>query len=755
MMLSESCTNQPPAAETDTNNPLTDPAVEKRIDSLLALMTIEEKVGQMVQYTGFAELTGPLLEEDAASDRYNRVRSGGVGSMLNVLSAAETRKVQKLAVENSRLGIPLIFGYDVVHGFKTMFPIPLGEAASWDPELMETSARIAATEAAAAGVHWAFAPVVDIARDARWGRVMEGAGEDPYLGARAAEARVRGFQGEDLSANNTLAACAKHFAAYGFVEAGREYNAVDISEATLRNIVLPPFKAAADAGVATFMNGFTTLGGVPVTGDTHLQRDILKGEWGFDGFVVSDWASIFEMVSHGVAADRREAALKAVRAGSDLDMEGACYDTHLADLVREGVVDEALIDDAVRRILRIKFLIGIMDDPYKYCDETRERENMLTPEHLAAARDAARKSIVLLKNEGDLLPLPKTGMNIAVIGPLAADKDSPLGSWRAQAISNSAVSLLEGIRNAVGAGATVRYAQGCKLVTGERNFIRELQINETDLSGIAEAARLARSADIVLLAVGEDAWQSGEGRSRVDISLPGVQQQLADAVLEANPNTVVVLMNGRPLAIPELAEKAPALVEAWHLGSEAGNGIADVLFGDYNPAGKLPMSFPRHVGQCPIYYNHLNTGRPDNTGMVFWSHYNDESNDPLFAFGHGLSYTTFTYGEIQLNTSTMPRDGEIRVSVEVTNSGDRAGAEVVQLYIRDLVASISRPVKELKGFEKIELAPGETRTVIFTLTADDLAFFNRTGERVVEPGDFKVFVGSSSVDAREATFVLE
>lgn len=732
-----------------------DPAIEKRIDSLLALMTLEEKVGQLVQYNGYAELTGPGGKSGNTLEKYNRIKSGGVGSMLNVIGAEATREAQRLAVEESRLGIPMIFGYDVVHGFKTMFPIPLGEAASWDVDLMEAGARIGATEATAAGIHWTFAPMVDIARDARWGRVMEGAGEDPYLGARAAAARVRGFQGNDLGANNTLAACAKHFAAYGWAEGGLDYNTVDLSEATLRNIVLPPFKAAAEEGVATFMNAFNTIGGVPATGHVHLQRDILKGEWGFRGFVVSDWASIYEMVRHGVAADRREAAELAITAGSDMDMEGYCYEEALVDLVREGQVAETTIDDAVRRVLRIKFMLGIMDDPYKYCDAAREKNSILTDDHLLAARDAARKSIVLLKNDNDLLPLRKSGQTIAVIGPLAADKDVPLGSWRARAVTGTAVSLLEGIENAVGDLSTIQYAKGCDLAVGDRGFTQDLTINTTDRGGIPAAAALAKTADVVVLAVGEDCWQTGEGRSQVDIGLAGVQPELVDAVLEANPNTVVVLMNGRPLAIPELAERAPAILEAWHLGSEAGNGIADVLFGDYNPSGKLPISFPRHVGQCPIYYNHLSTGRPTNIeGNVFWLHYTDEENSPLYPFGYGLSYTTFEYDNLRLSNELMDMDGELTVSVDLTNTGERSGAEVVQLYIRDLVGSLSRPVKELKGFQKTELAPGETQTITFTLTAEDLAFFTRAGKWQAEPGEFQVFIGGNSVDLLEGSFVL-
>jgi len=739
----------------ETNQALLDDRIEERVDSVLALMTLEEKVGQLNQYSGNDEMTGPGAKEGENAIRYEMIKKGGVGSMLNVVSVASTRQAQELAVNNSRLGIPMLFAYDVIHGFQTMFPIPLGETASWDTEAMETSARVAAREAAAAGLHWTFAPMVDIGRDARWGRVMEGAGEDPYLGAAAAVARVKGFQGEDLSDPTTLAACAKHFAAYGFAEGGRDYNTVDISEHTLRNVVLPPFKAAARAGVATFMNAFNEIGGVPATGSVHLQRDILKGEWGFNGFVVSDWGSISEMQEHGVATDKKEAALLAIKAGSDMDMEGECYESSLVDLVQEGKVDEALIDDAVRRILRIKFQLGIMDDPYKYCDEEKEKTEIYSAENRAIARDVARKSIVLLKNENDILPLRKSGQSIAVIGPLAADKDSPLGSWRARAVTNSAISLLEGMQSAVEDNLSLKYAQGCELVTSERSFSQELTFNETDRSGFAAAVQLARQSDVVVMALGEDAWQSAEGRSQVDIGLAGLQQELLEAVYAANKNVVVVLMNGRPLEVTWMADNVPAIVEAWHLGSEAGNAIADVLFGDYNPSGKLPMSFPRDVGQLPLYYNHKNTGRPGPKEEVFWSHYTDESNEALYPFGYGLSYTTFEYGSIQLSSNSMDMNGSLEVTVEVTNTGERDGAEVVQLYIRDLVANVTRPVRELKGFEKVEIPAGASKKVSFELTADDLAFYNINGEWAAEPGTFKVFVGGSSKEVQEAEFELK
>jgi beta-glucosidase len=732
----------------------TEQDIERRVDSLLALMTLEEKIGQMVQYNGYAELTGPGEKEGSELEKYNRITSGGVGSMLNVLSAAETRRVQKLAVEGSRLGIPLVFGYDVIHGYKTMFPIPLAEVASWDLDAISTSAQIAAKEASAAGIHWTFAPMVDISRDARWGRIMEGAGEDPWLASQVAAARVKGFQGEDLSEASTIAACAKHFAGYGFAEGGRDYDGAEIGLSTLHNVVLPPFKACADAGVATFMNAFNDVNGTPATSSEFLQREILKGEWGFDGVVVSDWGSIQELIPHGVAADKRQASILAVNAGSDMDMEGYCYENELADLVRAGEVDEALIDDAARRVLRLKFRLGLMDDPYKYCNPEREEAELLAQEHLDASRDVARKSIVLLKNEKNLLPLAPTGGLVAVIGPLADDKDTPLGNWRGQAIENSAVSLLQGLKDGFGESREVKYAKGCVLTDEPWNFMYELSINTTDRSMISEAVELARKASVVVLAVGEDSQQSGEARSQANIGLAGVQNELVEAVLEANPNTVVVLMNGRPLAVPQIAENAPSIVEAWHLGSQAGHAIADVLLGNYNPAGKLPVSFPRSAGQCPVYYNHKSSGRPGPQDNVFWVHYTDEDSRPLWPFGFGLSYTTFEYGPLSLNSDVLNADGRLTATVTVQNTGKRAGEEIVQLYIRDLVGSVTRPIKELKGFQKIMLQPGERQTVTFNITPTDLAFYTRKGVWEAEPGEFHLMVGPHSEKLDHKAFKL-
>ncbi len=727
------------------------------ITSLLGKMTLEEKVGQLCQYTSQWEMTGPAPKEAGRAQRLaDDLKNGKVGSMLNVTGADATRKAQEMVVENSRLGIPLILGYDVVHGYKTMFPIPLGEAASWNPQLAKLSASIAAKESAASGLTWTFAPMVDVSHDARWGRVMEGAGEDPYLGSKFAEARVQGFQGDDLSDCNTIAACVKHFAAYGFSEAGRDYNAGNVSDEVLYNIVLPPFRAASDAGAATFMNSFNTINGLPATADSHLQRDLLKGEWGFDGFVVSDWNSIGEMISHGVASDLKECAQKAITAGCDMDMEANAYSDNLVELVNDGTVDIKLIDEAVLRILRVKYRLGLFDDPYKYCSEERENNNILTKENREAARKVARESMVLLKNENATLPIKESIKKIAVIGPLADDKDSPLGNWRASAEANTAVSLLDGVKNAVANDVKINYAEGCKFVTGGRSFSTYLEINMTDRSGFNKAVEAAKQSDIVILALGEDAYMSGEGRSHTDITLKGLQNELYEKIYKANKHIVVVLMNGRPLVIPEIAETAPAILEAWHAGTEAGNAIADVLFGKYNPSGKLPMTFPRNVGQIPIYYNYKNTGRPHGNYPEdnLWSNYTDCPNTPQYPFGFGLSYTTFEYSDLKVSSSNVKVGEDVKVSVTVKNTGSVKGEEVVQLYIRDLVATYARPVKELKGFSKINLDAGESQTLTFTLTSKELGYFYPNGDYRVEPGLFKVFVGGNSVDLLENEFEL-
>mgnify|MGYP002700292066 CR=1 FL=1 len=728
--------------------------IEDKVSALLKEMTLEEKIGQMNQYNGFWDLTGPTPTNGDAAKKYEHLRKGYVGSMLNVRGVKDVKAVQKIAVEESRLGIPLIIGFDVIHGYKTISPIPLAEAASWDLEAIKKSAEVAANEASAAGINWTFAPMVDISRDARWGRVMEGAGEDPYLGSKIGVARVEGFQGEDLSASNTIAACAKHFAGYGFAESGRDYNTVDVGTSTLNNIIFPPFKAISDAGVRTFMNSFNELNGIPATGNKFLQRDILKEKWNFDGFVVSDWGSIKEMIAHGHAKNGNSAAELAINAGSDMDMESYLYVNELAKLVKEGKVEEALIEDAARRILRVKFELGLFDDPYKYCNETREKEVTGSDAIKNAVLDMAKKSIVLLKNENNLLPLKKKGQKIAVIGALANDKTSPLGSWRIGADDETAVSVLEGLK--LYKDNTISYAKGADLTIGKTQFPSELNINTTDKSGFKEAVNTAKNADVVIMVLGEHGLQSGEGRSRVDLGLPGVQQELLEEIYKVNKNIVLVLNNGRPLIINWADKNIPAIIEAWHLGTQSGNAIAQVLYGDYNPSGKLPMSFPRNVGQVPLYYNYKNTGRPNNPGgdSVFWSHFTDEMNVPLYPFGYGLSYSTFEYKDLKIN-NTFSDNGAVKVTVQVTNTGKIKGKEVVQLYIRDLYASVTRPVKELKGFELVELKPNETKTIQFILTKEELGFYDNQGDFIIEKGDFEVFIGGSSETDLDSKFELK
>ena len=730
--------------------------IDKRVDDLLSKMTLEEKIGQMNQYNGFWNVTGPSPIEGNAKKKHDHLSKGWVGSMLNVRGAKEVRAVQEIAVNESRLGIPLIIGFDLIHGYKTISPIPLAESASWDLEAIKKSAAMGAKEAAAAGINWTFAPMVDITRDARWGRVMEGAGEDPYLGSLISTARVQGFQGMDLSAPFTLAACAKHFAAYGFAESGRDYNTVDIGENTLHNMVLPPFKAASDAGVRTFMNSFNDLNGIPATADKNLQRNILKGDWGFDGFVVSAWGSLKEMIDHGYARDENHAGELGINAGSDMDMESYIYLNEIESLLKENRINIEQINDAVRRILKVKFELGLFEDPFKYCDEEREKKVTGSEEIRAGVLDMAKKSIVLLKNEGNILPLKKKGQKIALIGPLADDKNSPLGNWRIAAENNSAVSVLEGME--LYSGNEIVFSQGVKLVNSIPAFHEEVQINTTDKCGFKAAKKAAKKADVVVMVLGEYGFQSGEGRSRTKLDLPGFQQELLEEIYKVNTNIVLVLMNGRPLVLNWAQEHIPAIVEAWHLGTESGNAIAEILYGDYNPSGKLPMSFPRSVGQMPLYYNYKNTGRPGadgaDAGSVFWSHYGDEKNSPLYPFGYGLSYTTFEYSEIQISSSSLSMNTEIQASVVLKNTGKYKGKEVVQLYIKDHYASTIRPVKELKGFDLIELKPGESRKVTFVIDAELLQFYSARKIWEAEPGAFSLFIGSNSSTKRMVDFEL-
>lgn len=742
-----SCTS---TQKTTTSNTLA--ALDIRVDSLLKLMTLEEKIGQLNQYNGFWDITGPTPNEGSAAKKYEHLKKGWVGSMLNVKGVKDVKTLQKIAVEESRLHIPLLFGFDVVHGYKTVSPIPLAEAASWDLDAIKKSAEIAAEEASAVGLNWTFAPMVDISRDPRWGRVMEGAGEDPYLGSKIAYARVKGFQGENFSSNKTILACTKHFAGYSFAEAGRDYNTVDVSEETLQNIIFPPFKATVEAGVRTFMNSFNEVNGIPATANSYLQRKILKGDWNFKGFVVSDWGSIAEMIPHGYAKDGKQAAEMALNAGSDMDMESYLYVENLAALVKEGKVKESLIDDAARRILKTKFELGLFENPYKYCDEQHEKETVGKPAFHEGVLDIAKKSIVLLKNEKNLLPLQKSGQKIALIGALANDKTSPLGSWRIGADDNTAISVVEGLQKYKDNQLT--YTKGADVAIGRTQFMWETKINLTDKSGFQEAIDNAKNADVVIMVLGEHGLQTGEGRSRTELGLPGVQQELLEEIYKVNPNIVLVLNNGRPLTIPWADEHLPAIVEAWQLGTESGNAIAQVLYGDYNPSGKLPMTFPRNVGQVPIYYNYKNTGRPasNEPESVFWSHYIDQKNTPLYAFGYGLSYSKFEYSNLKLNAKSFSKNGKIEVSVQLKNNSSIPGKEVVQLYIRDEIGSITRPVKELKGFEMVALNANETKTVTFTIDEKTIEFFTANGKWEAESGDFKVFVGGSSDKTLEDNF---
>jgi len=716
--------------------------IDQKVDSVLKLMTLDEKIGQMNQYNGDWEATGPITRD---GDKQNQIRKGMLGSMLNVTGVEHTRQLQEIAME-SRLKIPLLFGQDIIHGYRTIFPIPLAEASSWDTSVIKLSARIAATEAAAAGVHWTFAPMVDIARDPRWGRVMEGAGEDPFLGSAIAAARVRGFQGKGLGNTDAVMACAKHFAAYGAAIGGRDYNSVDMSDRTLWEIYLPPFKAAADAGAATFMNSFNDLNGIPATGNKYLQRDILKGKWNFKGFVVSDWGSIGEMINHGYAKDNYEAALEAATAGSDMDMESRSYINNLSKLVKERKVKMALIDDAVRRILRKKFEMGLFDDPFKFCNKEREQQQWNNAENLKAEKMVAEKSIVLLKNDSHLLPLSKQTKTIALIGPFIKAVRDNLGFWSYQWPDDSTriVTQWQGIQNKLGLNAKLLYAKGC-------------EVNDSSQAGFTEAVEMAKQADVVIMSVGEASDWSGEAKSRSSIRLPGMQEELVKAIYATGKPLVVLINAGRPLIFNWTADHVPAILYTWWLGTEAGDAIADVLFGDYNPSAKLPISFPRTEGQIPIYYNYFHTGRPatSDNDRFYRSAYIDLSIYPKFPFGYGLSYTSFSYSDITLSGASMKANQSIKATVTITNAGNYDGEETVQLYLQDVVGSVVRPVKELKGFQKIFLKKGESRQVSFTIDVNKLKFYNSELKYIYEPGDFKVYIGGSSQDVKEANFKVQ
>jgi beta-glucosidase len=702
------------------------PGLEARIDQLLAAMTLEEKLGQLQQLAGGAEGTYDEAQAGLAA-------KGLLGSMLNVRGAARTNALQRLALERSRLKIPLLFGFDVIHGYRTVFPIPLGEAASWDPAAAERSSAIAAAEASAVGVKWTFAPMVDIARDPRWGRVAEGAGEDTHLGAAFARARVRGFQGADPSAADRVLACMKHYVGYGAAEGGRDYNATWIPDRLLREVYLPPFKAGLDAGAGTVMSAFNDLNGVPTSANPYTLTTILQREWAFDGFVVSDYESVRELVHHGIAADTAEAAQKALMSGVDMEMVSRTYNEHGAALLQKGRITQARIDDAVRRILRVKMRLGLFDRPY--ADESREAAVLLAPAHRAAAREIAARSMVLLRNQGGVLPLATSVRSIALVGPLGDSQADMLGSWAGDGRAADVVTLRAGLQ-AAAPSARITVVKGC------------------DVSGPAPArfdaaVRAARAADVTVLAIGEAGDMSGEAASRSSLDLPGAQLDLVKAVVATGKPVVAVLFNGRPLSIPWVLAHVPAVVEAWFPGTEAGNAIADVLFGAANPGGKLPMTFPRTVGQVPIYYNHANTGRPAGEAK-YTSKYIDLPSDPLLPFGFGLSYTTFALKDFTVAPFDPSRG--IEATVTVTNTGQRAGDEVVQIYVRDVAGSATRPIRQLVGFSRVTLDPGASRTLTFTIQPSALAVRQDDGSSAVEPGTFTVWAATSSVGGLETTF---
>ncbi len=727
LFLSEACTNKVQLSR--------DELIEQKVDSVLSLMTVKEKIGQLNLLTSNWDVTGPTIRKDYE----DLICQGNVGSIFNAYTVAYVSRLQKIAVEETRLKIPLLFGYDVIHGHRTIFPIPLGQSCSWDMDAIELSDRIAATEATALGLTWNFGPMVDITRDPRWGRIMEGAGEDTYLGSMIARARVRGFQGKSLSDTSTMLACVKHYAAYGAVQAGRDYSTVDMSEITLRNVYLPPFKAAVEENVATVMTSFNELNGIPASADKFLIDEVLRKEWGFKGFVVTDYTSMEEMILHGYAEDAKQAGLLAMQAGVDVDMQDLIYVNYLPELLNEKKVSIEQLDKAVKRVLRQKFALGLFDDPFRYCSETREKQVIYAKPHLDAARDMARKSMVLLKNENQMLPLQSKGKKIALIGPLGGSKHDVLGSWRAAGEDKMAISLLQALKERQ--GVEINYSKGC-------------DINSIDKSGFAEAISAARQADVVILALGESAEMSGEASCRTNLNLPGVQSDLLKAIAETGKPIVLVLMNGRPLVLKDDVQYPDAILETWFAGTQAGYAICDVLWGNYNPSGKLTVTFPRSVGQIPLFYNMKNSGRPLSESK-FTSKYLDESNSPLFPFGYGLSYTSFKYSDLTMDKQEYDFNEDINITVNVENTGKYDGEEVVQLYVQDVVGSITRPVKELKGFKKVNILSGQSQLVSFTLTSDDLAFYNSEMNFKAEAGKFKIYVGTNSQDVLETSFVLK
>lgn len=729
-----------------------------RIDSLLSVMTLEEKIGQLNLPSAGDFVTGQTESSDIAK----KIENGMVGGLFNIKSVAKIRAVQKIAIEKSRLKIPLLFGMDVIHGYESIFPIPLGLSCSWDMKLIERSARIAAQEASADGINWTFSPMVDISRDARWGRISEGSGEDPYLGSEIAKAMVRGYQGDDLKANNTVLSCVKHYALYGAAESGRDYNTVDMSKQRMYNDYLPPYKAAVDAGAGSIMASFNEIDGVPATANKWLLTDVLRKEWGFKGFVVSDYTGVSEMINHGYG-DIQQVSAKALEAGLDMDMVSEGLLTTLAQSVKEGKITEKQIEEACRRILEAKFKLGLFDDPYKYCDSSRAKNEVFNSANRMEASKTAAQSFVLLKNQGSILPIKKSG-TIALIGPLADAKENMTGTWSVAARFSESISVREGLQKAVGAKAKVVYAKGANLDEDQAIEERATMFGKTlhrDKRSAEElrneAIKIAKSADVIIAAVGEAAEMSGEASSRSNIEIPETQKELLKALLKTGKPVVLVLFTGRPLALKWEEENVPAILNVWFGGSEAGDAIADVLFGVVNPSGKLTTTFPQNVGQVPMYYAQKNTGRPlaeKKWFEKFRSNYLDVSNDPVYPFGFGLSYTSFSYGEINLSKLEMSAKDSVTVSVDVTNTGLLDGAEVVQFYIRDLVGSVTRPVKELKGFQKVVLKAGETKNVSFVVKNKDLSFYKSDLSFGSEPGKFQLMIGGNSRDVKQVELNL-
>ena len=732
--------------------------MDQVVGKLLQQMTLDEKIGQLNLVAIGFDVTGPVVSRNV----HENIRAGRVGGVFNTYTPVAARKLQQMALKQTRLGIPLLLGYDVIHGHRTIFPIPLGLAATWDMTLIEKSARIAAQEASADGLNWVYSPMVDISRDPRWGRIAEGSGEDAWYGAQVARAMVRGYQTDDLTNKEAVMACLKHFALYGAAEAGRDYNTVDMSPQRMFQDYLPPYQAAIEAGVGSVMTAFNEINGVPATANKWLMQDLLRTQWGFTGLVVTDYTALNELVAHGIGKNEYEAARLALDAGTDMDMVGEVYLKHLGQLVKDGKVSEGQIGLACRRVLEAKYKLGLFRDPYRGVSEKRAAQVIMNPGFIAAARDIARRSLVLLKNEQHALPLKKQG-SIALVGPLARNQRDLIGNWSGAGDWKQAVSVEQGIRNATGNTLQIHYAKGANF-TDDAQMIERLNAHggnleidpRTAAALISEAVAAAQKADVVVAVVGESQGMSGEAASRADIGLPAPQLNLLKALKETGKPLVVVLMNGRPLTLTWEHAHADALLETWFAGTEAGNAIADVLFGHYNPAGRLTTTFPQHVGQVPLYYNYKHTGRPFGGQQLdkYKSRYLDVSNEPLFPFGFGLSYTTFQYSRPVLNKTTMRPGETLQVKVNITNTGNFDGEEVVQLYLQDLVASLTRPVKELKGYRKIALKKGETKALTFTLTVEDLKFYNQDLQYIYEPGDFKVLLGPNSRDVQEAPFQL-